>query len=219
MRYGSTVAGNGAATAIAPSASGVSAAPAGIKEIPYDYVATFRLTGEPARRVQDVITVSSEGTFVAVSIGYSFLPSSRAVAAPTLTGPPDLKVNGVAVGPGSPFAILAGLSSTAFGTSPALAEQITRSIFVREVTRLAGFDFKYSIVDSGSGRELQNQAIHNIAGLGAGDGERPFRPLGKAAPFAPRSTIRIEVEEISEGAFYRDGTLYIVLHGYKRLGE
>jgi hypothetical protein len=208
MQYGAT---------LAPP--GVTAGTVGVRDIPYDYVTTFRLTGEPARRVQDVITVSSEGTFVAVSVGYSFLPSPRAIAVPELTGPPDLKVNGVAVGPGSPFAILAGLSSSVFASSPALAGQIARSIFVREVTRLAGFDFKYSIVDSGSGRELQNQAIHNIAGLGAGDGERPFRPLAKAAPFAPRSTIRIEVEEISEGPFYRDGTLYLVLHGYKRLGE
>ena len=32
--------------------------------------------------------------------------------------------------------------------------------------KLCGIEFKYSIVDSGTGRELQNQPIHNIAGLG-----------------------------------------------------
>jgi len=47
--------------------------------------------------------------------------------------------------------------------------------------------------------------------------------------FLPRSTIRIEVEEISEGPIYghddpatrqRIGAeLYIVLHGYKMLGH
>ena len=37
-----------------------------------------------------------------------------------------------------------------------------------------GIDFKYSIVDSGSGRELQNQPIHNIAGLGEATGETAF---------------------------------------------
>ena len=36
--------------------------------------------------------------------------------------------------------------------------------------------------------------------------------------FMPRSTIRIEVEEISEGPLYRGADLYIVLHGYKILG-
>jgi hypothetical protein len=74
-------------------------------------------------------------------------------------------------------------------------------------------------VDSGSGRELQNQPIHNIAGLGSADGDRPFRPFARPAYFAPRSTIRIEVEEVSEGSLFRDAQLFIVLQGYKRLGE
>lgn len=92
--------------------------------------------------------------------------------------------------------------------------------------RACGIDFKYSIIDSASGRELQNQPIHNIAGLGESGGERPFRPLAKQIVFQPRSTIRIEIEEISEGFLYgyddngrRVGAeLQIVLHGYKILG-
>ena len=84
--------------------------------------------------------------------------------------------------------------------------------------RLCGIDFKYSIVDSGTGRELQNQPIHNIAGLGEATGERPFRPLAKPMLFLPCSTIRIEVEEISEGPLYTNAELFIVLHGYKMLG-
>jgi hypothetical protein len=71
------------------------------------------------------------------------------------------------------------------------------------VVRLCGIDFKHSIVDSGTGRELQNQPIHNIAGLGEATGDRPFRPLAKPMLFPPRSTIRIEVEEISEGPIGR----------------
>jgi hypothetical protein len=86
------------------------------------------------------------------------------------------------------------------------------------LTRLCGIDFKYSIVDSGTGRELQNQPIHNIAGLGEANGERPFRPLAKPMLFLPRSTIRIEVEEISVGPLYTNAELFIVLHGYKMLG-
>jgi hypothetical protein len=36
--------------------------------------------------------------------------------------------------------------------------------------------------------------------------------------FLPRSTIRIEVEEISVGFPYSGAELFIVLHGYKMLG-
>ena len=48
--------------------------------------------------------------------------------------------------------------------------------------------------------------------------DRPFRPLAKPMLFMPRSTIRIEVEELSEGLIYTGAQLYIVLHGYKVLG-
>ena len=83
---------------------------------------------------------------------------------------------------------------------------------------LCGIEFKYSVVDSGTGRELQNRPIHNIAGLGESSGDRPFRPLAKPMLFMPRSTIRIEIEEISEGPIYTGAQLFIVLHGYKMLG-
>ena len=36
--------------------------------------------------------------------------------------------------------------------------------------------------------------------------------------FLPRSTIRIEIEEISVGPIYEGAELFIVLHGYKILG-
>ena len=156
------------------------------KEIPYDYVARFTLKGERSNRVQDVINISIEGAFVAVAIGYSFIP-------------PPPNPNPVII-----------LLSTDDGPKPRV------------------IDFKYSIVDSGSGRELQNRPIHNIAGLGEASGKRPFRPLAKPMLFMPRSTIRIEIEEISVGDMYgyEDATtkqrvgaeLFIVLHGYKILG-
>lgn len=138
------------------------------KEIPYDYVAKFTLKGQRGNRVQDVINISIEGGFVAVAIGYSFIP-------PRPTDGPSI-------------------------------------VSDREI------DFTYSIVDSGSGRELQNRPIHNIAGLGEASGRRPFRPLAKPMLFMPRSTIRIEVEEISEEAIHKNAELFIVLHGYKILG-
>ena len=120
------------------------------KEIPYDYVARFILTGVIGNRVQDVVNISVDGAFVAVTIGYSFIP----IPAPGQSLP--LPSNERAI------------------------------------------DFKYSIVDSGTGRELQNRPIHNIAGLGEPNGGRPFLPLAKPMVFMPRSTIRFEIEEASK---------------------
>ncbi|MCI0393235.1 MAG: hypothetical protein MOB07_31285 [Acidobacteria bacterium] len=74
--------------------------------------------------------------------------------------------------------------------------------------------FLYSLDVTGTGREYQNKAIHNIAGLGIANGDRPFRPFAKPVMFEPRSFIRIQVEEISGPP----GTLFIVLQGYKILG-
>jgi len=74
--------------------------------------------------------------------------------------------------------------------------------------------FLYSIDVTGSGREYQNKPIHNIAGLGIANGDRPFRPFSRPVAFEPRSVIRIQVEELSGPP----GTLFIVLQGYKILG-
>ena len=49
------------------------------KEIAYDYVARFILTGVRGNRVQDVINISIEGAFVAVTIGYSFIPAPTGI--------------------------------------------------------------------------------------------------------------------------------------------
>jgi hypothetical protein len=145
--------------------TGTPAAPTS-KVIPYDYVARFILTGVRGNRVQDVVSISIDGPFVAVTVGYSFIPAPEK-------------------------------SST--GNDRAI-------------------DFKYSIVDSGSGRELQNRPIHNIAGLGEPNGNRPFRTLAKPMVFMPRSVIRVEVEEVSEEDIHEGAELFIVLHGYKMLG-
>ncbi|HJU63953.1 MAG TPA: hypothetical protein VJ864_18080, partial [Candidatus Binatia bacterium] len=75
--------------------------------------------------------------------------------------------------------------------------------------------FLFSIVDSGTGRELQDEPIHNLASLGASNGTRPFRLLAQPLTFQPRSTIRLQIVERSEGV---QGTLFIVLYGYKILG-
>ena len=187
------------------------------KEIPYDYVAKFKLLGKQGNRVQDVINISIEGGFVAVAIGYSFIPAKL----PALTSSGGILLVTPPVGNDGVTWLVNNALLPVVGDDPRMLAQCL-------LVRFCGIDFKYSIVDSGTGRELQNQPIHNIAGLGEATGERPFRPFAKPMLFLPRSTIRIEVEEISEGPIYgyddaKTGTrvgaeLFIVLHGYKMLG-
>jgi hypothetical protein len=168
--------------------------PATTREIPYDYVASFTLDALGSKK-QEVINVSVDGAFVAVSIGYSYYLDpqqySKFFASFALT-------NATVLG----FPVTSG--------SAVLLQSL--------LLKMLGLDFTYVVIDSGSGRELQNAPIHNVAGLGEPFGRRPFRPLAKPILFMPRSTIRIEVEPISRGALYQDARLYIVLHGYKILG-
>jgi len=177
--------------------------PVELKEIPYDHVARFTLAGNRAgNRIEEVINIAVDGAFVATSIGYSFFPAQL----PPRRGEVDLLRN-TAVGLLGPFG---ALLDDVFD-DPRVA---VRCLFAR----LCGIDFTYSIIDSGTGRELQNRAIHNIAGLGSADGERPFRPMAKPMLFMPRSTIRIVIDEVSEARLYEGAQLFIVLHGYKILG-
>jgi hypothetical protein len=191
-----------------------------VKEIPYDYVARFVLLGQRGNRVPDVINISTDGAFVAVAIGYSFVPVRLADQPRTVV----INLLDEASTTASLVNIFAGKVVRTLSTDniyspiePSL-ENALAPIFPSLLARLAGIDFKYSIIDSGTGRELQNQPIHNIAGLGKADGERPFRYLAKPQLFMPRSTIRIEVEEISEGPLYQGAELFMVFHGYKMLG-
>jgi hypothetical protein len=201
------------------------------KEIPYDYVAKFILEGRRGNRVQDVINISIEGAFVAVAIGYGFIPAGPLPE----TVPPserDKILTRWATNTlikETPSSLRKKFDATDIDQLLNLAQPIVdlRMVLRCLMAHFCGIDFKYSIIDSGTGRELQNLPIHNIAGLGKADGDRPFRPLAKPMLFLPRSTIRIEVEEISEGPLYgftdangrRIGAeLSIVLHGYKILG-
>ena len=168
------------------------AVPTRLKEIPYDHVAVFTLSGRRGARVEDVINVSVDGVFIATSIGYSFVPAEP--TGPVVFSLPDINQ------------LLAGL----FGDPRMGLRALAAKVF--------GIDFTYSIIDSGTGRELQNRSLHNTAGLGSPDGRRPFRPMAKPMLFQPRSTIRIVVDEISDGPLYEGAQLFIALHGYKILG-
>jgi hypothetical protein len=201
-----------------------------VKEIPYDYVATFTLEGVVGNRLQDVINISTDGAFVAVSIGYSVLPYRQPAPAPAQNAATrkQAQINLRRRAIGAARAAGAGAGNVALRRAifaqlaPAAAPQAgvnaIDDILDCLLLRLCGIDFLYSIVDSGSGRELNNQFIHNIAGLGKADGDRPFRPLAKPMLFMPRSTVRIEIIEQSCGDSYAASRLYFVLHGYKILG-
>lgn len=96
-----------------------------------------------------------------------------------------------------------------------LSEDALAQALVTGARSAEGVSFLYSIDLLGSGRELQNRPIHSIAGLGAADGDRPFRPLARPMRIEPRSSIRIQVQQLSGPA----GRLQVVLQGYKLLGS
>lgn len=243
------------------------------REIPYDYVATFNLTGMRGNRVQDVINISIEGTFVAVSVGYSYIPPKLPDAVLYLLGikqPPEPPVEGPTINLRDTVTAVFHNATEALGdasklqadgaavlakSKTALRDATEAQLKAKEalqrvasanallaatqslsqlinlnypsqlgmvIASLLGgvarpINFFYSMVDSGTGRELQNQKVHNIAGLGTSTGERPFRVLPRPMVFLPRSTIRVEIEEISDGPLYEGGELQLVLHGYKVL--
>lgn len=72
--------------------------------------------------------------------------------------------------------------------------------------------FLYTITDNATGREFQSEAIHHLAGLGALDGDRPFRFFPEPILFTPRTVIRVQITEVTGR-----GRLYLVLQGYKVL--
>jgi hypothetical protein len=184
--------------------------------IPYDHAASFGLRGIPGNIVQDVINVSVEGVFVATAIGYGFeeergQPIDIPVAPPSTLGEVtlgEIPIETLITG----FRLEPRLGSALFPDEQ-LAPGFSSKLFQR-VKPPEEISFLFSIVDSATGRELQDEPIHNLASLGKSNGERPFRLLAQPITFQPRSTIRLQVIERSEGI---RGTLFIVLYGYKIL--
>src|SRR5262249_12372751 len=95
-----------------------------------------------------------------------------------------------------------------------LSDNIVTQFFEAVTPPPGQVQFKYALFDEGTGREFQSEPILNTAGLGTPDGARPFRYLARPILFAPRTTIRMEVTEVSEFV----GDLHVALHGYKGLG-
>jgi hypothetical protein len=192
--------------------------------IPFDYVTTFELTGRPQTLLESETTVNAEGGFVATSIGYGLLVEEREVPiqlAPQAGSPPTFNLASVPLRSFATSALIDGIRirpeqvRVAFKDNGQLADNLpldwAEELF-EPLNRLEDVSFRYMLFDSGRGRELQNQPLHNVAGLGIADGDRPFKNLARSMVFLPRSTIRIRVEE----RFGR-GTLFVVLQGYKFL--
>src|SRR5262245_65506788 len=182
--------------------------------IPYEYVADFTLKGEVGNLVQDVINVSVEGGFVATTIGYGLAeeravkvnviepPATNAtgtsIIAPATLGavkladlPPDVFIEGFRLNPD-----LRALISENGGLNASLPlNQDLRQKLFQRLKPVDNFSFLLSLVDTGTGRELQNKPVDSLATLGRADGRRPFKVLPQPMVFLPRSTIRLRSEE------------------------
>jgi hypothetical protein len=208
-----------------------------VRVIPYEYVAEFALQGgdkNVGNLVQDVINVSVEGIFVAVSIGYG-LVEERAEALqlinlpPALdssTPPPTMPLGDVKLADLPPDVLIDGFRLNPQVRAAAMTRDgrlngrlpVTLGTVQDTIQRLKSadnFSFLFSIVDTATGRELQNRPVHSLATLGGADGRRPFKMLPQPMAFLPRSTIRLQVEERTQGV---GGRLFITLQGYKILG-
>ncbi|HXW06502.1 MAG TPA: hypothetical protein VD833_14795 [Vicinamibacterales bacterium] len=222
------------------------------RTIPFDYSLDFELRGVPERLVRKSVTVSVESPFVAVSIGYGFVPAldriefgparppggivvplissidPREVLEPVLFGfaqalqripldrRPDVRDDaaleaGFRLNPDIAESVLTSLQSKS-PVPTALTDRLFEAVSPAAADQL---QFRYAIVDEGSGREFQSEPILNTAGLGIANGDRPFRYFAQPIRFAPRTTIRVDVIEVSRAR----GTVFIALHGYKVLGS
>jgi hypothetical protein len=209
--------------------------------IPYDAAASFRLTGRPGNLVQDVINISTDGSFVAVGIGYGFEEDRERPILPkelldeiSPTEPPVI-VGDVQIGRFPLASLIEGFrinprfahwvfgrgatgdqafDDGAASVSGVPAERVFGELLQR-IKPSEELSFLFSLVDTATGREFQDQASHNLASLGKSNGERPFRLLAHPFHFAPRSTLRVQITERTAGV---QGTLFIVLYGYRVLG-
>jgi hypothetical protein len=211
-------------SSIAPPASRVRRP--GRRMVPFDYVLTFPLEGRAGNRLSDEIVVNVEGGFVGETLGYGLAPAPRNVPLlaaarqlgvagnpvplanlPLQAFPPGALVDGIRLRPE-----MVRLAANPGGGLAAVPEGILDDLF-ESLNPPEDVAFRYSLFDGGTGRELQNRPIFSLAGLGAANGERPFKRLARPLAFAPRSTLRVEVEER-----WGRGTLFLVLQGYRITG-
>ncbi len=207
-----------AAYAMPPTPAPVAGNP---RVIPFDYVTRFNLSGQPGNRLEDEVSINVEGGFFATSIGYGLQAASQEVPLrldPTASSvklgeltldqlPVSALVDGFRLKPGFLRLAISGGGTLNAGVPAGLAQRLFETL-----NRPEDVSFRYTLADGGSGRDLQNQAIYNVAGLGAADGDRPFKRFARPLEFKPRSTLRVTIDE-----HFGRGQLYVVLQGYKLL--
>jgi hypothetical protein len=212
--------------------------------IPFDYAFRYELQGKPGNVINSIITVSIEATFTAVSIGYGVIPKVQPIFFGPETAGDTEGTNFTQIRLGQIIRGLdreltettrtlnretgaEAVFKNGFKLNPAVAEfalqqegdvrlqdDVLKKLFQVIGSPSELIQFKYALFDEGSGREFQSEPILNIAGLGSAGGERPFRYFAQPIVFRPRSTIRMEVTEVSDFK----GELHVSLHGYKVLG-
>ncbi|MBI4491101.1 MAG: hypothetical protein HY694_18620 [Deltaproteobacteria bacterium] len=124
------------------------------------------------------------------------------------TGPEAVFKSGIRLNPDVAEKVLQN------GANVPLDSSLLENLFQVVAAPPENIQFLYAIFDEGSGREFQSDPILNIAGLGISNGDRPFRYFAQPITFAPQSTIRMEVREVSDF----QGELHVSLQGYKALG-
>lgn len=211
------------------------------RTIPFDYTFRYLLTGVPGTVQNSTVTVSIEATFMAVSIGFgvipdttgvSFTPQLAVAAVPRslLQVMPFLGSLASAFGEVIPasgnlpvktaLALKNGIRINPTFARAVLNQGVNTALKLSDVLQVVSptredVQFTYAIFDEGTGREFQNEPILSTAGLGSSTGERPFRHFARPIEFRPRSTIRMQITEVSDFV----GDLHISLQGYKVLGE
>jgi hypothetical protein len=152
----------------------------------------------------------SQPVFAPVTLGEILDGLDQALSSTVLkgeTGPEAVFKNGFKLNP--------QIAELALQSNGVLTDDLRQRLFQVVGTPAELIQFKYALFDEGSGREFQSEPILNIAGLGSAAGERPFRHFAQPITFRPRSTIRMEVTEVSDFK----GELHVSLQGYKVLGE
>lgn len=157
-----------------------------------------------------LLAASQPQTFADVTLGQILQGLDSALVETVLdgeTGPEAVFKNGFKLNP--------QIAELALQSVGQLSNDLRERLFQVVGTPSDLILFKYALFDEGSGREFQSEPILNIAGLGSAAGERPFRHFAQPITFRPRSTIRMEVTEVSDFK----GVLHVSLQGYKVLGE